>query len=282
MSKEAEILKRTLQREKQARKQAEFLLEKKAYELFVSNEELKSLNQGLEKAVADRTAELTSANEKLNEFAKVISHDLKAPLKGIHTLIGWVYQDHESVLSEEGKENISLIQERVLKMDAMIQGILEVSQASASKLKIERIDLKVAINDVLVLIKPQTSIQIDVQGEFPTIDANYYSVCQVLQNILSNAIKYSDKEICEIEILGKELDDSWRISIKDNGPGIDEANHKKIFELFETLDKPVSAESTGVGLAIVKKVIEQMNGSITVESTLGTGSTFHINLNKQT
>lgn len=234
-----------------------------------------------EQAQAQLMCELKAANEELTNFSYVVSHDLKAPLRAIGSLSTWLKDDFGDGLDQEGKEHLNLLIARVKRMDALINGILEYSRVGRVHEAKSAVDIADSIKASIELLDIPFNIQVKVETTMPTLRAAPIRMQQIFQNIIGNAVKYMDKTEGKINIGCIYEDNAWHFYIRDNGPGIEEKNFNKIFQLFQTLVPRDRVESTGVGLAIVKKIIEAYNGRIWVESQIGQGSSFHFTLPKQ-
>ncbi len=242
-----------------------------------AEEALQRLNRDLESAVSD----LTRANRELQEFAYIAAHDLKTPLRAIGTLADWISKDYADKFDEQGAELVRLLVTKAKQMTAMIDDILQYSRAGQS-LQVDRlVDLNKVVSDVVKEIAPAENIEIAVEHELPTIRCKRTHVIQIFQNLLGNAIKYMDKPRGQIRVGCVTQEDSWRFSVTDNGPGIDKKYFDKIFKIFQTLGPHDGIESTGIGLSIVKKLVELNKGRVWVESQVGAGSTFFFTLPKQ-
>jgi PAS domain S-box-containing protein len=237
------------------------------------------------KRAEERQAHLLEQVEKINEelksFAYIISHDLKAPLRGINTLVNWITTDYGDKLGDEGKEQMDLLLGRVDRMQNLIEGVLEYSRVGRVKEKHVPVNLNELVPDVVDLLAPPENIETTVEGELPTIVVEETRIMQLFQNLLSNAIKYMDKPQGQIKIGCVEENSFWKFSVCDNGPGIEERYHEKIFQIFQTLTPRDEFESTGVGLTVVKKIVEMYGGRIWVESEVGHGTTFFFTLPKE-
>jgi len=224
--------------------------------------------------------ELESANEELKNFAYVVSHDLKAPLRAIGSLADWINADQAEKLDAEGKEHLRLLMQRVRRMDGLIDGILQYSRVGRVRETVVEMDLNDIVSEAIAMLAPPPHIRIDVTPGLPPIRAERTRILQLFQNLLSNAIKYLDKPQGQIRVDCVEHDADWEFSVADNGPGIEARHFKRIFQLFQTLAPKDRVESTGVGLALVKKIVEMYGGRVWLESQPGVGSTFYFTLPK--
>jgi two-component system sensor kinase FixL len=218
--------------------------------------------------------ELTSANEELTSFAYVVSHDLKAPLRGIGSLADWLATDYADTFNDEGKEHMRLLIQRVHRMGAMIDGILQYSRVGRVKEAVAPIDLNRLLPAVIDLLAPPPGMVILVEPKLPTVVAEPTRMAQVFHNLVSNAIKYMGKPNGVVRIGCVDDGHEWRFFVADEGPGIEPRHFEKIFQLFQTLAPRDRVESTGVGLALVKKVVEMYHGRVWVDSAPGAGATF--------
>jgi PAS domain S-box-containing protein len=226
-------------------------------------------------------ADLESANEELRSFAYVVSHDLKAPLRAIGALADWLSTDYLDKFDDEGREHMRLLVSRVHRMGNLIDGILQYSRVGRVRETPIKLEIDEILRDVIDFIAPPSNVTITVEDALPSIVTEPTRIQQIFQNLLSNAIKYMDKPRCEIRIGCKAEGEYWRFSVSDNGPGIESRHFEKIFQLFQTLAPRDRVESTGVGLTLVKKIVEMYGGSIWVESTPGQGTTFFFTLPKK-
>lgn len=225
-------------------------------------------------------ADLESANEELKSFAYVVSHDLKAPLRAIGALADWLSTDYLDKFDDEGREHMRLLVSRVHRMGNLIDGILQYSRVGRVREAPVEVKVDEVLRDVIDFIAPSPNVTITVENTLPSIVIEPTRIQQIFQNLLSNAIKYMDKPQCEIRIGCIAEGEHWRFSVSDNGPGIESRHFEKIFQLFQTLAPRDRVESTGVGLTLVKKIVEMYGGSIWVESTPGEGTTFFFTLPK--
>lgn len=218
--------------------------------------------------------EVAEANEELTNFAYVVSHDLKAPLRAIGALADWLSNDYVDKFDAEGKDHMRLLISRVHRMGALIDGILQYSRVGRVKETPVSVEFNMLVHDVIDLLAPPAHIKVSVDGTLPTIKVEPTRIQQVFQNLISNAIKYMDKPQGEIIIRCDAEENQWKFSVTDNGPGIEERHFERIFQLFQTLAPRDRIESTGVGLALVKKIIEMYGGEVWLESAIGAGTKF--------
>jgi PAS domain S-box-containing protein len=227
-----------------------------------------------EKLLREYALDLEKKNEELDQFAYVVSHDLKAPLRGINNLSLWIQEDLEPVLSEETRKNLGLLRKRVVRMENLINGILMYAKAGRSKNEAVRFSVSRLISDVAASLTAGKNIAVNIVQPMPYMTAEKIKLEQVFSNLISNAIKYNSGSNPEVRITATEDEQHYTFCVADNGPGIDPAHHSKIFVIFQTLQSRDTAENTGVGLAIVKKIVEENGGSVWVESQPGEGAKF--------
>lgn len=217
--------------------------------------------------------ELEKRNEELDKFAYVVSHDLKAPLRGIHNVIKWIEEDIGNELSPQMKNYLSIIPERTNRMEDLINGLLDYARIR-QKTKLEKTDVNKLVNDIVDAIVPD-HFKVTIHP-LPVFSVEKLKLEQVFANLISNSVKYmhthpGDKTII---INCNELRNHYEFSVKDNGSGIDPEYHEKIFEIFQTLREKNEKSSTGIGLAIIRKIIDDQHCTIKVHSVLGQGAEF--------
>jgi PAS domain S-box-containing protein len=225
--------------------------------------------------------EVKNINQELKDFAYIVSHDLKAPLRGIKTIAEWISTDYADKLDDNGKEQMNLLASRVDRMHNLIDGILQYSRVGRVEEEKVVVNLNELVTKVIDMIAPPENVTITIENELPTVECEQTRIMQVFQNLLSNAVKYMDKPQGQIKVGCVEEDGFWKFSVADNGRGIEEKHYEKIFQLFQTLSPRDKFESTGIGLTVTKKIVELYNGKIWVESEPGQGSTFFFTLQKQ-
>jgi signal transduction histidine kinase len=218
--------------------------------------------------------------KELESFAYIISHDLKTPLRGIASLADWLVTDYKDKLDDTGKEYLDLLKGRVVRLEALIDGVLEYSRAGRTDVETSKVEFEVFVKEAIELVGAKPNVKIHVDTQLPILQASKVAMMQVFTNLIGNAIMHNDKENIEINIGAIEKESEWWFYIKDNGPGIEEEFQEKVFKIFQTLKTKDEMNSTGIGLAVVKKIIDNSGGRIWIESKAGEGCTFFFTLKK--
>ena len=222
--------------------------------------------------------DLESSNEGLQEYAHIVSHDLKSPLRSISALVSWLEEDFGDKLGPAGLSQLTLMQDKIASMDQLITGILRYSSIGSEKARFEICPTLKLVQQLKATIYWPEQIALRFNGTMPSIKADKTQLQQLFQNLLSNAISHMDKPKGQIEIGYNDLGDLHEFSVKDNGIGIPKAYQEKIFEIFETLES--GKGSSGIGLSIVKKIVQLHGGTIWVKSEYGAGATFYFTIKK--
>ena len=221
---------------------------------------------------------LEKSNAELQEYAHIVSHDLKSPLRSINALVSWLKEDNEGKLDEASLQNFAHIETTIEKMDQLITDILTYSSIGADSEAETPVDLKVLVDDLIHILYIPEHIRVIVKNKLPVINGDETKLKQLFQNLISNAVKFIDKEngLIEIDVVAQKS--HYQFEIKDNGVGIDPKYHDTIFKIFHSLNK--SKDSTGIGLSIVKKIIDLHKGAIWLDSKPNEGTTFYFTLKK--
>ncbi|MBU3821272.1 PAS domain S-box protein [Flavobacteriaceae bacterium XHP0103] len=222
--------------------------------------------------------QLAKSNDELQEYAHIVSHDLKSPLRSINALVNWIKQDNIGKLNEVSLQNFSLIDDTVEKMENLISDILSYSSIGFEENKKEDVNVNEVVKDIVNMLHAPESISINIIKPLPIITGYKTKLQQLFQNLISNAIKFTDKEHGIINVSFEDFDDHYQFSVQDNGIGIDDQFHDKIFKVFHSLKK--SKYSTGIGLSIVQKIVHLHEGKIWLKSKINHGTTFYFTLKK--
>lgn len=218
-------------------------------------------------------------NEQLNDYAHLVSHDLKSSLRSLSALLTWVKEDCSEKIGEESVCNLNLMEAKIEKMDKFLEDIINYSEIGAIDLKINTIDLNKKVDKILDSFDIPKNIKVVVKDKLPVLKADARRFRQIFQNLISNAVNFNDKEEGLVEVGVEENEDFYTFSIKDNGQGIPKEYHEKIFNTFTTLG--YQEKSTGMGLSIVKRVLDLYGGEIWLESVVSKGTTFYFTIPKK-
>ena len=218
--------------------------------------------------------QLIRSNQELEKFAYIASHDLKAPLRAIERLSGWIVEDCEEKLDGQSKENLVLLKRRANRMTNLIDGILQYSRAGRVDLNVSVVETKMLIQEIIDSLNPGKQFTIHYSDTLPKFRTAKIPLNQVFSNLINNSIKHHHRKTGTIEIGVRDLGDFYEFFVADDGPGIAPEYFEKIFQVFQTLKSKDEVESTGIGLSIVKKIVEYHGGEIRVESEIGKGAVF--------
>ena len=239
-----------------------------------AEKELQILNETLEQRVAIRTAEAERHVEELEQFAYVTSHDLKAPLRGIANLATWLEEDLQEKLTAVTREQLGLLRDRVQRMYALIEGLLEYTRIDRAEQTMANVDTGELLTEVIDSLAPPAGFIVDVAANMPTLYTDRLHLFQVFSNLIGNAIKHGKGDQGRVGVTVRNLGEHYEFTVADDGPGIAPEYHDKVFMMFQTLTVHDYGSNTGIGLALVKKIVKEHGGSITLESTEGNGATF--------
>jgi PAS domain S-box-containing protein len=238
---------------------------------------LHELNATLEQRVAERTAELQRSNRELDQFAYVASHDLRSPLRAINNLASWITEDAAAVLPEASQVHLAKLRGRIQRMDALLDDLLDYSRAGRHLHPPERVDTGALVRGVVDLLSPPPGFSVHVAQPMPLLMAERVPLETLFRNLIDNAVKHHHCPAAgRVDIAAREQGRFVEFTIADNGPGIDPAYHERIFEIFQTLQPRDQVEGSGIGLSVVKRLVESRGGKISLQSALGEGAVFRI------
>ena len=245
------------------------ILERRAAE-----KELKELNDDLEYRVVVRSSEAERRARDLEQFAYVASHDLKAPLRAISNLTDWISEDLEGKLNAESAEQLALLQDRVQRMNALIEGLLEYSRVGRTAGSDSLVDTHELLKEIVDSLSPPKGFTIKLGKELPVFHTDRLLLGQVFSNLISNSLKHHGGKKGRIRVECRKIGQFYEFSVSDDGVGIAPEYHNKVFMIFQTLHAKDYGSNTGIGLALVKKIVEEQGGWITLESQPGKGTLF--------
>lgn len=245
-------------------------------------QEIMERNRDLGSRVEKQASEIESLHRELKDFTYAVSHDLRAPLRSINQLASWIWEDYANCLDDAGKEQMTLLVGRAKRMENLLQAVLQYSRIGRIREEPRLIDSADLVREAIALVAPGKNIRMVVEPDLPGVVAKPTLLRQVFQCLIDNAVKFMDKPEGEIGIGCSDQGDYWEFRVYDNGPGIDEKYHERIFQIFHTLMPRDRMESTGIGLTLVQKIAEMTGGTVRVTSRVGQGATFHFTLPKGT
>jgi light-regulated signal transduction histidine kinase (bacteriophytochrome) len=226
--------------------------------------------------LADLALALERSNRELDSFAYAASHDLRAPLRGIGNLAQWIEEDllSSGQLKGETREMLDLMRLRMHRMEGLIEGLLQYSRAGRTHQAPESVDVGHLVQEVVDLLSPPASATVRIATDLPGLRTERLLLQQVFMNLIGNAIKHANRDDPEITIDARRVGPFYEFSVRDNGPGIPPDFHERIWGIFQTLESRDRVEGAGIGLALVKKIVETQKGRAWVESAPGYGATF--------
>jgi PAS domain S-box-containing protein len=210
--------------------------------------------------------ELERSNADLEEFAYAASHDLKAPLRAITHLVQWIREDIETTASPDTLENLNLLQGRTARLQMLLDGLLAYSRVGHTQTPVEEVDTAEVVRDIAAMLAPPPGFVIACEGTMAVIRTHRMPIRVVLENLIGNAVKHHDLTTGRITVSTRQVDGLTEFRVTDDGPGIDPKFHERIFVIFQTLASRDEVESSGIGLAIVKKKVQFHGGRIWIES----------------
>ena len=217
-------------------------------------------------AAEDCENRLRNLNAEYEEFAYIVSHDLKAPVRAISNLLTWLEDDLEGNLPGDSKENFGLVKNRLGRLDKMIQSLLDFSRVPRLHLETRRIDLAQELKWLPEQLPKDKALKLEISGQIPVLETFAEKLIYVLKELLQNAFFFNDKPAVEITVNLEDTPENVMITITDNGPGVPESSLNKIFVMFYTVQPKDRLETTGAGLAIVNKIVTFAGGKIKAEN----------------
>lgn len=225
--------------------------------------------------LAQTTALLERRNAELDQFAYMASHDLKAPLRAISNLAEWLIEDLETLIPVKNRRQLELLQSRVQRMEGLINGLLEYSRVGRRQRTITNVDVGDLLANVVDSLAPPPGFRIEIAAGMPTLQTHATALSQVFANLINNAIKHHHQSQGTVRVGWQDQGATVEFAVADDGPGIAPQYHDKIFTIFQTLKARDDFESTGIGLSLVKKIVESEHGRVWLRSEVGQGTTFY-------
>ena len=244
---------------------------------------LKDITEQMEaKADLERNIEeLERSNADLEQFAYVASHDLKAPLRAIDSLAGMIEEEAGSLMPAESRRHLSLLRGRSNRLKRLLDSLLAYARSGRTDADLTEVDSMALVQDILDLLDPPKGLKTEIVGQLPTFTTNRMPLQQVLYNLIGNAIKHHDRGEGYVRVSCRDLGGEFEFAVSDDGPGISEEYHEKVFQMFQTLKRRDEAEGSGMGLALVDRLTRAHGGSASVNSSAGKrGSTFRFTWKK--
>jgi PAS domain S-box-containing protein len=220
-------------------------------------------------------SDLEARNQELDSFVHIVSHDLKAPLRAVANLSSWIEEDLEGSLTASTQEQMNLLRGRIERMSATIDGLLDYARIGRTEESIEPVAVADLIAETIETLAPPTTFTIAIAQNLPMLRTKRMLLSQVFTNLLGNAIKHHDRADGIIHLGIAERNEFYEFAIADDGPGIAPEQHERVFRIFQAVNPQKRTDSTGIGLAIVKKIVEAEGGTLRLESQLGKGTTFY-------
>jgi light-regulated signal transduction histidine kinase (bacteriophytochrome) len=225
--------------------------------------------------VGEHVDALQKTNRELDQFAYVASHDLKAPLRGIGNLAQWIEEDLGDRMDARAREHMHLLRGRVVRLENLIAGILAYSRAGRDRSDVTEVDVRAVAAEAWELLSPPPTAHLALAPDLPHLVASRTQLQQVLLNLFGNAIKYNEGREVHVELGWRREGGGHEFHVRDDGVGIAPEYHDRIWGLFQTLERRDKKESTGIGLSVVRKIVEANGGRAWVVSEVGAGATFH-------
>lgn len=217
-------------------------------------------------------AELGRRNRDLDDFAHIVGHDLRAPLRAIMHLSAWIEEDLGDKLSDEGRKNLDLLRDRVRRLDGMVTALLEYSSVGRAGTDVVDVDTGALVREVVAALDPPAGFRVEVAPRMPVLRAGRVHLWQVFQNLISNAVQHHDRPQGTIRVASEDLGERVAFRVDDDGPGIPPEHRERAFRIFQTLRPKDEGGTNGVGLALVKRIVERQGGEVRIEDAPGRGA----------
>ncbi len=230
-------------------------------------------NKEAQELLARQAEELERSNADLESFAHVASHDLRAPLRSIVALIGFIETDLGESIPDKTREHLDELRRRALQMKALTDDLLVFSHAGGGD-EIESVDTAELVEEVAFLLAPRDGFRVTTTGAMPTLETARGPLGQVLRNLIGNALQHHDRERGEITVSARELDEAWEFAVGDDGPGIEHDDRTRIFGVFEQVGEGSEETGSGMGLSIVQRIVQRFGGMISIDPGDGRGAVF--------
>ena len=227
-------------------------------------------------------AQLEKANAELDQFAYAASHDLRAPLRGITNLASWIDEDLPEATDATIKDHLRMIKGRAGRMDRLIQGLLELARVGRARQPAERIDVTALLHETIEQVNPREASRIMMIGELPTLTGERAALQQVFLHLIGNALQHAGRDDVVVRISAIDRGDAWELAVEDNGVGIPHDHHARVWQLFQTLQSHDLVDTTGIGLAIVRKQVECNGGRAWIDPDAPAGTTIRFTWPKRT
>ena len=236
--------------------------------------ELLEQAEALGSALKSQAAELEASNQELDSFAYIASHDLKSPLRGIRQLATWIEEETEEHLSKDSRRHMEQLKFRISKLESLLEDLLHFSRVGRTEAAPESVNLEQVLDGIVEITDNPDNVVVRLPDDLPTVKTVRAPLEQVLLNLVGNAIKHNDKNADGfVELVWDRRGDRFHVTVRDNGPGIDQKDHDRVFQMYQRVGDP-QVDGSGMGLAIVKKQIEHYGGEVRLDSRLGEGATF--------
>jgi signal transduction histidine kinase len=225
---------------------------------------------------------LEKTNAELDQFAYAASHDLRAPLRGIANLATWIDEDLPATTDAAIKDQLRMLRLRAARMDRLINGLLELARVGRARQKVERVDVTALLHETIEQASPREAARVMMIGELPMLIAERAALQQVFFHLITNALQHAGRDDVVVRISAIDRGDDWEFAIEDNGVGIPPEHHARVWQLFQTLQSHDALDTTGIGLAIVRKQAETNGGRVWIDPAATSGTTIRLTWPKRT